>query len=401
MASSSLPSVRGGHARAATVIHRESRGARVDVAELFPTRRHDRRVFSDLPFRLASEFDAWQPGVRMINEELIHPGRNPFWKRHPASFFAAMRDGLAVGRIAVIDPGSIHDLPNAAVVALPDFIDDDTVTTPLFEAVASRARERGAQELVGPFNPDIHHDVGIQISGHDRRNAIFMGFQPPYYQAHFERRGFQRLRDFAAWALYRETFIADGQLSRLAQRVERQRALRIRPVNLRQFADELKLFHTLYCKVFASHWGFSAPSWDEFRFIAGDLRHVLRPQMALVAEWNGTPAGFVLGVPDIYSILPKRTGGRLTPAFILELLRRWRHVDEVRVMIAGVLPEFRSHGIHLPLFYRVACEIFALGFHGGEISWVMTDNEGMTKALPLLGARPTKVYRVYQKRLHQ
>jgi GNAT superfamily N-acetyltransferase len=304
--------------------------------------------------------------------------------------------------MAVVDPGGVPDCPDAAVLAFPDFIDDVEVSASLFAAVEERARYRGARRVLGPMNPDIHHDVGIQIRGHDRRNAVFMGFQPPYYQRHFEETGgFRPLADFDAWVLDRHSFIADGTLHRLARRVERRQPLRIRPVNLARFGDELALFHRLYAEAFAGHWGFSPPTWEEFKFIAADLRYILRGRMALVAELAGEPAGFVLGIPDLYAILPKGSKGRLTPGFLVATLQRWRQVDEARVMIAGVLPRFRRHGIHFPLFERVAQEIFALGFRGGEISWVMAGNRGMMKALPLLGASVAKTYRIYIKPLHQ
>lgn len=373
----------------------------VEIVEVFPAQRRDRRLFAQLPFTLAREHDAWQPGLLRMHEDLIHPQRNPFWRARRCSFFVALHAGRVVGRLAVIDPGSIPDRADQAVLAFPDFVDDPAVVERLFAAVEARAAERGARGLIGPLNPNIHHDVGIQISGHARRNAAFMGYQPPYYQAHFEFRGFRRLADFDAWALYRTTFLADGRLQRLAGRVERQPALRIRPVDLRDFKRELELFYRLYAGAFADHWAFAAPSWEEFQFIAGDLRYILRANMALIAEWNGEPVGFVLGVPDFYAIVPKYSGGRMTPRFILDLLLRWRRIEEARVMIAGVLPAYRQHGIHLALFYRVACEIFALGFKGGEISWVLADNQPMTKALPLLGAERTKTYRLYEKALHQ
>jgi hypothetical protein len=343
----------------------------------------------------------WQPGLRRLHADLVHPGRNPFWSERRGSFFVCRRGGRVVGRMAVVDPGQIPERPEAAVLAFPDFVDDEAVSGCLFDAIRTRASECGAACLIGPMNPNIHHDVGIQTSGHERRNAVFMGYQPPYYEAHFERAGFRRLADFEAWELYGDSFLSDGRLLRLVERVERRQALSIRPANLKRFDSELRLFHQLYTGAFSDHWAFATPSWEEFEFIAGDLRHVLRSRMTLIAEWEGRPVGFVLGIPDFYQILPKYTGGRITPRLLFDTWRRWRTVDEVRVMITGVLPDFRRHGIHLPLFYRVASEIFDMGFRGGEISWVLTENDPMAKVLPLLGSRRTKTYRVYELPLHQ
>ncbi|MEJ7809651.1 MAG: hypothetical protein WKG32_04455 [Gemmatimonadaceae bacterium] len=369
------------------------------VIELFPARRRDRKRFVDLPFSLAKSIEPWHPGLRLFFEALIDPARNPFWEGREAWYFAAIRDGRIVGRMGLLDVGNFPPRPAAAVMLMPDFVDDASVVACLLDAVESRALERGARELVGPMNPNIHHDIGVQVSGFERRNTIFMGYQPPYYARRLEASGFRPLAELQAWELYQESFLQEGRLRRLVDRVERQPSLRIRSVELRRFDRDLAIFFHLYCGAFSDHWGFVPPTWEEFKFIAGDIRHILRANMALVAEWDGQPVGFVLGVPDLYGIIPKASRGRLTPKLVLDVLRKWRRVDEVRVMIAGVLPTHRRYGVHLSLFYRITCAIFDLGFRGGEISWVMKDNAPMAKVLPLLGARPTKTYRLFHKTL--
>lgn len=376
----------------------ESR-AGCQIRELDVARRSDRARFVELPFRLARTIDVWRPGVRKYHSDLIHPRRNPFWRTRNAWFFVAIREGQVVGRMGVLDVGNIPDRPRAAVMIMPDFIDDPGVIRALVDAVSRRALERGATELVGPMNPNIHHDIGIQVSGFSEPNAIFMGYQPAYYARRLEDYGFEPLAELDAWSLYERDFLRHGRLRDLALRVERNPSLRIRSANLRRFGEELRVFHHLYSASFDGHWGFVPPTWEEFRFIAGDLKLILKQQMVLIAEWDGEPVGFVLGVPDLYDILPRSSHGRLTPAAVLHTLRRWPRLDRVRVMIAGVLPTHRHHGIHLPLFYRIAASIFELGFRGGEIAWVMRENHAMQHVLPLLGARATKAYRVYTRRL--
>jgi len=370
-----------------------------DIRELNLARRADRELFIDLPFRLASAIDAWHPGLRKFYSDLVHPERNPFWKGREAWFFVALRQGRIVGRMGLLDVGNIPQRPDAATLVMPDFIDDAGVVDRLLEAVITRARDRGARELIGPMNPNIHHDVGIQVSGFEHRNAIFMGYQPPYYARHLEAAGFRAIAELQAWSLFAEGFLREGRLRDLVERVERSPSLRIRSADPRRFQSELPIFHHLYSASFADHWGFTPPTWEEFKFIAGDMRWILKENMALIAEWDGEPVGFVLSVPDLYEILPKTSSGRITPGLLLHTFRNWPKLDLVRVMIAGVLPTHRRFGVHLPLFFRIAGAIFDRGFRGGEISWVMSDNRPMQKVLPLLGAHPSKTYRLYARSL--
>lgn len=369
---------------------------RVDIVELSPERRRDRARFVALPFQLAKDEPAWQPGLRMIAERIIHPSQNPYWSRRRARFFVAVRagDDKVVGRVGVLAPGEIPQRPTAAVLMFPDFVDDRAVVEALLDAARRAARDFGADELVGPLNPSIHHDLGIQVSGFEQRNAILMGYQPRYYAPQLEALGCKTLHEFQAWWLSSDSFQREGRLASIAERMARRPALRIRSADIHRFDEELELLFHLYSESFADHWGFTGPTIDEFRFLAGDLRALLRRNLVLIAEWNERPVGFVLALPDLHAILPKGSG-RLTPAFLLRTISRWRRMEYVRVMIAGVLPSHRAHGIHLPLFYRIACEVFAQGFRGGEISWVMNDNTAMRRALELLGATPTKSYRLY------
>jgi hypothetical protein len=249
------------------------------------------------------------------------------------------------------------------------------------------------------MNPDIHHDIGVQVSGFQHRNAVFMGYQPPYYARHLEAAGFRPLLDAHSWDISLESFLRDGHLRRLAERVESRGRLRIRSAEIGRFDQELGTIFHLYRDSFAGLWGFDPPTWEEFRFLASDLRYILRRNMVLIAEWDGEPVGFVVSVPDLYEILPAGSDGRLRPGLALRLLRGWGRVSRVRVMIAGVLPSHRRMAIHAPLFYRIASGNFQLGFRGGEISWVLEENDAMAEALPLIGARRTKTYRVYSMEL--
>jgi hypothetical protein len=40
-----------------------------------------------------------------------------------------------------------------------------------------------------------------------------------------------------------------------------------------------------------------------------------------------------------------------------------------------------------------------MGLHGGEMSWILEDNEAMNRPIELLGSEKYKTYRIYQKKL--
>jgi GNAT superfamily N-acetyltransferase len=81
------------------------------------------------------------------------------------------------------------------------------------------------------------------------------------------------------------------------------------------------------------------------------------------------------------------------------LLRRKAIIDQIRLAILGVLPPYRHRGLELILIEEVWRRGTAVGYRRAELSWILEDNEPMTKGLRALGARPTKTYRLYQKAL--
>ena len=368
----------------------------LNVYEINLNSKLDRILFVDFVFKLANQNKNWRPGLRMILLDIINPAKNPFLQSYKMRLFVLLDGGNVVARAGFVQSGYLKEYPDAGLLVFPDFVDDFSVFDQLTDHLCKVSAQSGCTSLIGPFNPNIHYDVGIQLSGFDLPNAAFMGYQPAYYSKYFERKGFTKVADFFSWHLDMKTWLNKGKLAELENKILSNPELKIRPLNLKKFKDELKLFHHLYSESFKNHWGFRAPDFNEFEFIAGDLKYILSEKLAFVAEYKGTPVGFALGIPDLYEALEKKHNGRLNILSIISLLRKRKGIKNTRVMIAGVLPEFRHLGIHVPLFMAEARNIFESGFDGGQIAWVMDGNSPMTKTLQLMGAVPKQQYRLYQ-----
>jgi hypothetical protein len=369
---------------------------RIEIVALNILSRRERAAFVRFPFRLADAHPYWHPGLRMWQDARIHPRDNPFIKAwQPELIQARNAQGEVLAQAGLVRPGYIRDMPEAAMLILPDLIDHKEAFFLLMEHLRGRAMEHGARRIIGPFNPNIHYDVGVQYRGFEKENAPFMGYQPPYYASLFEDYGFYGMAHFDSWHLDRDQFSVSVPIERAEQKVLQHPGLSFRQVDLRNFSRELRIFHALYSESFRDHWGFSAPDLEEFTFIAGDLRYLLRPPMALIAEYRSRPIGFVLGIPDPLEAIDKRELGRLTPRAIFHLGLHWRKIRRTRVMVAGVLPEYRHTGAHIPLFLQVARNIFDLGYEGGQIAWVMDRNRPMQRLLEGIGAVKCQGYRLY------
>lgn len=370
----------------------------IKVREIDTKSKKDRELFLAIPFHLASAHKNWIPGLRLILEQLFHPRKNPYLKEIQHHFFIAEKEGKAVGRIALFGPGYWNEEPQTASIAFPDFMDDSEVAQQLFIAVENKAKELKSLKLIGPLNPNIHYDVGVQTKGFEEYNAALMGYNPSYYAPFYEKSGWKTAKLFESWELRKEDYRLHPALLKITDRIRYNPHITIRTIRIKQFDEELRIFYELYCQSFASHWGFVAPSFEEFQFIAADLRFLLKPDMGMVVEYDQQPIGFVLGIPDFYSLLKKDRSGKLFPFNWWRLLTGLKRLTTMRVMIAGMLPKYRDTGIFALLFQSFTDNLFTHGgITSGEIGWVMKGNQSMQKALHAMGASPTKEYTLFEK----
>jgi GNAT superfamily N-acetyltransferase len=97
--------------------------------------------------------------------------------------------------------------------------------------------------------------------------------------------------------------------------------------------------------------------------------------------------------------LKHNPSGRLFPFGLLRILWHRRRIDRLRILILGVLKEFRKTGASVLLYEWTWREGNRLGYRWGEASWILEDNPPMRNALELMGFRVYKTLRMYDRTL--
>ena len=88
---------------------------------------------------------------------------------------------------------------------------------------------------------------------------------------------------------------------------------------------------------------------DEIDALAEDLKPLVVPELALFAEIEGKAIGFILAVPD-YNFIFKQMNGHLFPFNFLKLYTQRKKMKWLRIIIMGVLPEYRQRGIDAVMY---------------------------------------------------
>ncbi len=358
------------------------------------TTRADRRAFIRLPWAIYAWDKNWVPPLLLDQETLLDPAKNPFFQHAEMEMYLAWSEGVAIGRIAAILDRSHNEFHGERTLHFGFFecVDDVAVARALVDRAKEMGRARGMTTLRGPVNPSTNETCGMLIEGFDSPPVIMMTYNPRYYLSLMERVGLAKAKDLYAWYCDQDIVKLD-QLRRVTQRVKERHKVTFRSLDLSRFDEEVGLVHGIYNRAWEKNWGFVPMTEAEFRHMGKNLKPVIVPELAFVAESDGKPAGFILGLPDLNLALI-HANGRLFPFGLLKILWHARKIRTCRIITLGVVPEFRKRGIEGLLIFELIDR--APKYPGGELSWILEDNRQMNGILETMGARLYKRYRIYE-----
>jgi hypothetical protein len=375
-----------------------SKPAQPELALLAVNSAALRREFVDLPYRLYANTPVWVPPLRRDEHRRLDPAHNPFFEHGEMSLWLARRGSRTVGRIAAIED-RLHNETHREKVAWFGFLEaaDQETTDLLLRTVEGWARARGCPVVRGPANPSLNESAGALIDAFYLDPYIMMPFNPPEYPAYIEAAGYVKAKDLLAWEIDLTRPIPD-RVQKIAARVSQRHGIVVRPLEPREFDRDLAQIQTIYRAAWEDNWGFVPPTDAEVRQLAADLKPVMDPELVLFAEINGRPVGCSVAIPDANQVL-KKMNGRLLPFGLIHFLRRRQIVNRARLLLLGVLPEYRRIGLYPLLVAESHRRGVARGYVHGELSWTLEDNDAINAGIEAAGGRRYKTYRVYEKSL--
>ncbi|HJS47462.1 MAG TPA: hypothetical protein VJ773_05695 [Gemmatimonadales bacterium] len=346
------------------------------------------------------------PPLRLDLRIQLSRTRNPFFQHAEAEYILAERDGRVIGRVAAIDNRLHYETHPDDRVGFFGFFeaeDDQAVADALLRAAGDWVRARGLPVLRGPASFSVNDDCGLLVDGFDTPNVLLTPWHPPYYGRLIERAGFAKVKDLILYeAGSLEHYVTPAPRMLRAEEILKKRyGIRIRLLDLRNFKAEVDLIKRLYNACWESNWGFIPMTDAEIDHLAKQFRPVVIREMVSIAETaDGTPVGFVLGLPDLNQVLRGNRNGRLLPGALRILwgLKR-RTFRRARVALLGVIPQYRGTGLDAVLYHRIWSGAGSVGIYWGEGGWTLEDNVGIRHGLEKIGFVAYKTLRLYDKPL--
>jgi GNAT superfamily N-acetyltransferase len=374
--------------------------SRIEISKVHS--RTERDAFIKFPWRIYENDPAWVPPLIIERKAFLDRKRHPFYKHGDAALFLARRDGEIVGRIMASDDPNYNSLhqSNVGCFGLFECIDNREVAVALFDAAGHWLRAGGRSEIMGPIDYSTNYVCGLLIDGFEHPPTLLTSHNPPYYAGLIESCGFIKAKDWYAW-WFSEFPRAAERLRKIANARAGKQGVTIRPIKLKEFAEESQRIRAVYNQAWQKNWGFVPFTEAETEYLIKEMKPLIIPQGILIAEIGDQPIGFVIAVPDI-NVALRHVDGRLTrfglPIGLIKLLYHRPKIRTARFVALGVIEKYRRAGIAEMLVFQVMDEAFKRGFTG-ELSMTLEDNLMVNRFIEALGASRYKAYRIYSRSL--
>jgi GNAT superfamily N-acetyltransferase len=361
----------------------------------------DLKALIDLPFRLNANHPLWVPPVKLERRLFLSRRLNPFFSHGDGEYFLARRDGQVVGSISAHVNDAFNDTQGKrwGWFGFLEFEDDPEVLAALLDAAAQWLAGRGQERMVGPASFTMNDESGVLVEGFELRPMIHQPWHPPYYQQRLEQAGMAKAMDLLMWNLE----VSDRSkvlpvIFELADKVQPEHGIRVRPMRRRQLRKDLDTFAEIYNAAWSRNWDFVPYSKKDLDALAQEMQLVFDKHWFFIAEKEdtGETVGVAITVPDTNQVLEKMQG-RLLPLGWWYFLRKGRYIDRVRVGWLGVKPEYQHTGVAAKLYVEHFNAAATRPQSGGEMGWILETNKAMNRGMEAMGGRVVKRYRMYER----
>lgn len=374
-------------------------GVMISIVEVNSKKRM--KQFISFPHQLHKNDTTYVPLPNLLQRGMLGKKSNPFFQHGDACYFLAVNEHhKTLGRIAAIYNKVHLDIYNdgTGFFGYFDCINDQQVAGLLLEKAAAWLGEKGLKKIAGPENLTTNDSAGVLTKGFTDSPCFLMPYNFPYYKELLEKSGYSKLLSLFSYKTEPATLPGNmfQKSAALKERLQKK-GISIRFLDLNNFNREMIALRKVYNDVNKDNWGFLPLDEASFHQMAADLRKLVDKESVLLAEKEGKLIGFIVTVPDFNQVFKKISNGNLLPFGWWHLLRGRKKITRIRVMIMGVLPQWRGLGIDWCLYAGVAEYVKNNGLDYGEACYVMENNTAMNKMMKALGADVVKEYQLFEK----
>jgi GNAT superfamily N-acetyltransferase len=359
-----------------------------------------RLKFIKMPWPIYQNDPHWVPPLIFDQNHFLDPAKGEFFEFGEVELLLAYRGNKPVGRISAHinrrHEEMFHD--KKGFFGFFECENNPETARALFESASGYLKKNGMKSMEGPFNFNIYDEMGLLVDGFDSDPYIMNTHNPAYYRGLFEKNGFIKSVDWYAFRARRGKTDAnlDEKFYKIRDRTLKNSSVTIRQARGRKYINqEAEIVRSIFSKAWSKNWGHVDLTEREWLRIKSALSEMVIFPLTVIAEVNGSPVGFALSIYDANQAL-KKMNGRLLPFGFRHLLEIDK-TDRFRLILMGVLEEYRGKGLEAAMYLSVIEEAVKRGFNECEMSNIVETNTPMISSLEHLDVERYKTYRIYIK----
>ncbi len=357
--------------------------------------------FIKFPFKLYKNNPNWVAPLISDQKTFFDPEKNPYFKHSEVQLFLAYKDKEIVGRISAQTNANHNKTHNDKIGFFGFFeaIDDQKVANILFDTSKNWIKNKGMNAMRGPASFSVNDECGLLMDAFDLSPIVMMTYNPEYYIKLFENWGFEKSMDLLAYNA--EVKPPPERLKRLSDKIEKRGHFTVRNLttkNKNKLREDIEKIFTIYETAWSDNWGYVPMSAEEFDLLVDSLLPIILPELIFIAEVDGEAVGLSVTLPD-YNYVLKKMKGKMLPFGWLKFLLYKDKIPGLRVVIMGVLDEYKGRGIDVVMYCKTheVAQNHKIPFKEAEFSWILESNTMMNKIATTLDAKVYKTYRMFDK----
>lgn len=272
--------------------------------------------------------------------------------------------------------------------------EDHSSVRDLVAAAEDWLASRGTTRVVAGYNGHLLAGLAVRTAAFELDPVFPLPWHPPLYGELLEAAGYRRTYP---WWSYRIDFSSEVYREASARAVRDARCV-VRPIDKKRWGSDLELVMRLFNETFTDEWEYHPLTIAEVREFFDPLKPVLDPNLLLIAEAKGEPAGFCLGFPD-WTNHVRGTKGKSSVVAHLRFVLGARRYSNAGLYTVGVVERHRGKQIGQTLASTLYRRFETLGVEGAEYHIVNDVNTASRTLATSLGGEGRILYHNFDKPL--
>ena len=223
----------------------------------------------------------------------------------------------------------------------------------------------------------------------------------PYQGGLIEQAGYAKLKDFYGW------HYVVGELNARAKRghdeISALPEVRSRTVSMKHVERDVGIIVDVFNDAWSDNWGFVPATKNEVQKMASDFKLILEPEITRIVTIDGEPAAVAVALPNLNELARDLEREALPHRPLQAALSPQGSGPEERAPPHPRASERSSgtsgstQGSRAFLYAELNDNGKKLGIEWGELGWTLEDNGPVNAGIRMMGAKPYKRYRVFDK----